>query len=73
MSDDPKRLTALERQNLDPGTLFFDTEEEMRAHVHEFNLVHEAVIAAVDAARTDDDDGDVDDLDDYDHLFEDPA
>jgi len=69
---DEDKLTALERQNVDSGTLFFDTEEELHEYMRAFQLEHEAVLKAVAEVRGDDDeDSDADDLDDYDELFED--
>lgn len=71
MADEDK-LTALERQNVDSGTIFFDTEEELHNYMFEFQLEHESVLQAVAEVHggDDDDDSDADDLDDYDHLFE---
>jgi hypothetical protein len=69
---DEDKLTALERQNVDSGTQFFNTEEELHEYMRAFQLEHEAVLKAVAEVHGDDDeDTDADDLDDYDKLFED--
>ncbi len=70
--DKDESLTALERQNVDSGTQFFDTEEELHEYMRAWQLEHDAVLKAVAEVRVpNDDDSDVDDLDDYDDLFED--
>ena len=61
MNEDDEQLTALERQGVDSGTMFFDTEEELQEYMAAFRLEHEAVLVA-----------DISDIDDYDDLLEEP-
>jgi hypothetical protein len=69
--NEDRLLTALERQNLDPGVKFFETEEEMREYAAELRLVHEAVLKAVaEALGGEEDVEDISDLDNYDDLLE---
>jgi hypothetical protein len=46
-SDWPREREALARQNVDSGTVFFGTLEEMRAHWRKEQIVHEAVLRAL--------------------------
>lgn len=66
MSDDP-RFTQ------DPGSTAFATEDEWREYEHAWQLEHKAILHAYgqtpDGEEPEDDDED--DLNDYDHLFED--
>ena len=71
MNEDDEQLTALERQGVDSGTMFFDTEEELQEYMAAFRLEHEAVLEAVAEARGEDED-DISDIDDYDDLLEEP-